>query len=133
MLGTDKSRGYCLEMICADFLAGANLDNGNPEILLNSMTRFFQFLPSEQRQQFPAARPYRSVDKGPSLQLPLIIPPKGNTIESRAGQPFQGIWRLPDVVRRNSLPIKVAHAESCRYRRPCPRIRAKPGNTSLKQ
>ncbi len=28
MLGTDKSRGYCLEMICADFLAGAHLDNG---------------------------------------------------------------------------------------------------------
>jgi hypothetical protein len=28
MLGTDKSRGYCLEMICADFLAGANLQNG---------------------------------------------------------------------------------------------------------
>lgn len=25
MLGTDKSRGYCPEMICADFLAGANL------------------------------------------------------------------------------------------------------------
>jgi len=25
MLGTNKSRGYCLEMICADFLAGANL------------------------------------------------------------------------------------------------------------
>jgi hypothetical protein len=25
MLGADKSRGYCLEMICADFLAGANL------------------------------------------------------------------------------------------------------------
>jgi hypothetical protein len=25
MLGTDKSRGYCLEMICADFLAGASL------------------------------------------------------------------------------------------------------------
>src|ERR1019366_8053728 len=22
MLGTDKSRGYCLDMICADFLAG---------------------------------------------------------------------------------------------------------------
>jgi hypothetical protein len=29
MLGTDKSRGYCLEMICADFLAGANLDSDN--------------------------------------------------------------------------------------------------------
>ncbi len=25
ILGTDRSRGYCLEMICADFLAGANL------------------------------------------------------------------------------------------------------------
>jgi len=25
MLGTDKSRGYCLEMICADFLSGVNL------------------------------------------------------------------------------------------------------------
>jgi len=38
MLGSDKSRGYCLEMICTDFLAGANLDSGNPEILLSSMT-----------------------------------------------------------------------------------------------
>jgi hypothetical protein len=52
MLGTDKSRGYCLEMICADFLAGANLDNGDPEKLLFSMTRFFKFLPGEQRQAF---------------------------------------------------------------------------------
>lgn len=30
MLGTDRSRGYCLEMICADFLAGANLEDGEP-------------------------------------------------------------------------------------------------------
>jgi len=28
MLGSDKSRGYCLEMICADFLAGANAREG---------------------------------------------------------------------------------------------------------
>jgi hypothetical protein len=28
MLGTDKSRGYCLEMICADFLAGVNVRDG---------------------------------------------------------------------------------------------------------
>ena len=54
MLGTDKSRGYCLEMICADFLAGANLDNGNPEILLHSIRQFFKFLPGEQRQAFLA-------------------------------------------------------------------------------
>ena len=30
MLGTDKSRGYCLEMICADFLAGANVRGDEP-------------------------------------------------------------------------------------------------------
>ena len=52
MLGTDKSRGYCLEMICADFLAGAHLDNGNPEILLNSISRYYRFLPGEQQQAF---------------------------------------------------------------------------------
>ena len=54
MLGSDRSRGYCLEMICADFLAGANLDTGNPETLLFSMTRFFKFLPEEQRRVFLA-------------------------------------------------------------------------------
>jgi hypothetical protein len=52
MLGSDKSRGYCLEMICADFLAGANLDNGDPEILLISAMRFFTFLPGEHKQAF---------------------------------------------------------------------------------
>ena len=52
MLGTDKSRGYCLEMICADFLAGANLENGNPEVLLHSVSRMFTFLPSAERQAF---------------------------------------------------------------------------------
>jgi hypothetical protein len=52
MLGTDRSRGYCLEMICADFLAGANLDNGDPETLLFSMTRFFKLLPENQKRVF---------------------------------------------------------------------------------
>ena len=52
MLGSDRSRGYCLEMICADFLAGANLDDGDPEMLLFSMTRFFKFLPGDQQQAF---------------------------------------------------------------------------------
>jgi hypothetical protein len=27
MLGSDRSRGYCLEMICADFLAGSNIES----------------------------------------------------------------------------------------------------------
>jgi hypothetical protein len=52
MLGSDKSRSYCLEMICADFLAGANLDNGDPDTLLFSITRFFRFLSSQQKQTF---------------------------------------------------------------------------------
>jgi hypothetical protein len=52
MLGSDKSRGYCLEMICADFLAGANLDSGQADVLLLSISRFFQFLPREQKHAF---------------------------------------------------------------------------------
>ncbi len=52
MLGSDHSRGYCLEMICADFLAGANLESGNADVLLMSMRRFFGFLPAVQQQQF---------------------------------------------------------------------------------
>lgn len=52
MLGSDKSRGYCLEMICADFLAGANLENGNSQVLLQSALRFFKFLSHNQRKSF---------------------------------------------------------------------------------
>ena len=47
MLGNDKARGYCLEMICADFLAGAHLGDGNPDILKMSVCRLFDFLPDE--------------------------------------------------------------------------------------
>src|SRR6266704_2536251 len=32
MLGSNKSRGYCLEMICADFVAGANLAETQPKV-----------------------------------------------------------------------------------------------------
>lgn len=40
MLGSDKSRGYCLEMICADFAAGANFDKGDPEPYGRGLVRF---------------------------------------------------------------------------------------------
>ena len=50
MLGTDKPCGYCLEMNCADFRGGAHLDKGNPEILLNSISRYHKFLPGEHRR-----------------------------------------------------------------------------------
>jgi hypothetical protein len=39
ILGSDRSRGYCLEMICADFLAGANLENGTLDVLFESVKK----------------------------------------------------------------------------------------------
>jgi len=39
-------------MICADFLAGAHLEDGNPEILLLTILRFFRFLSAAQKQEF---------------------------------------------------------------------------------
>jgi hypothetical protein len=51
MLGSDKSRGYCLEMICADFLAGANLQEGNPDALVLAVSRLVEMLPTGQREQ----------------------------------------------------------------------------------
>ncbi len=54
MLGSDKSRAYCLEMICADFLAGAHAEEGNPQVLLFSMLRLFRFLSPGHRQEFLA-------------------------------------------------------------------------------
>jgi hypothetical protein len=50
MLGSDKSRGYCLEMICADFLAGANLDENDSAVLALSVTRMLAMLSSDQRK-----------------------------------------------------------------------------------
>ncbi len=52
MLGTDKSRSYCLEMICADFLAGANLENGDASALLLSLDRLVKLIPTPQREEF---------------------------------------------------------------------------------
>jgi hypothetical protein len=49
MLGTDKSRGYCLEMICADFLAGAMLDEVNPKIFSVAVRRLIEFLPATEK------------------------------------------------------------------------------------
>ncbi len=54
MLGTDKSRGYCLEMICADFLAGASVENRDPSAIAASLGRLFSFLPQTHRDQFLA-------------------------------------------------------------------------------
>src|SRR6202167_2560625 len=52
MLGSDKSRGYMLEMICADFLAGANLAAGNSDALMMSLDRLFGLLSLVKQQEF---------------------------------------------------------------------------------
>jgi hypothetical protein len=51
MLGTDKSRGYCLEMICADFLAGAAMEQPDASTLALSLQRLTRLLPAEQKRQ----------------------------------------------------------------------------------
>jgi hypothetical protein len=51
LLGSDKPRGYCLELICADFLAGASLDH-DPRTLLVSVSRLVQLLPEPQKLEF---------------------------------------------------------------------------------
>ena len=50
MLGGQKCRGYCLEMICADFLAGANLEDPNPKMLSNLIRRFIDLLPRQDKR-----------------------------------------------------------------------------------
>ena len=49
MLGTTKSRGYCLEMICADFLAGASLEPQAEDMLFVALARLIGVLPVAQR------------------------------------------------------------------------------------
>ncbi len=101
MLGSDKSRGYCLEMICADFLAGAHMDGGNPEVLLQSISRYYNFLPDRsERRFFPVSAqkhheegcPQNSADPARFRELP---------------QPTQ-----PDfAARRLAMPGLRQHAE----------------------
>jgi hypothetical protein len=52
MLGSDKSRGYMLEMICADFLAGVNIETENSNALMLSLDRLFSLLPAVKQQEF---------------------------------------------------------------------------------
>jgi hypothetical protein len=52
ILGSDKSRGYCLEMICADFLAGANLESGDAKPLRFALDRLFAILSFSEQQEF---------------------------------------------------------------------------------
>ena len=46
MVGTERSRGYCLELICADFLAGRT-EESTPEEILLVIHRLVNFLPAD--------------------------------------------------------------------------------------
>jgi hypothetical protein len=46
MVGTERSRGYCLELICADFLAGRT-EESSPEEILLVVHRLAHVLPPE--------------------------------------------------------------------------------------
>jgi hypothetical protein len=46
MVGTEKSRGYCLELLCADFLAGRT-EESSPEEILLVIHRLVNVLPAD--------------------------------------------------------------------------------------
>jgi hypothetical protein len=51
MLGSDKLRVYCLEMICADFVAVVSFEAGNRNALLPCLSRLVIGLPKPQQKQ----------------------------------------------------------------------------------
>ena len=51
LLGTDKSRAFCLEMICADFLEGARLEAGQENVWYEALARLINAVPVAQRLQ----------------------------------------------------------------------------------
>jgi hypothetical protein len=50
MAGTEKSRGYCLELVCADFLAGRTEESTAEEILL-VIERLVKVLPEDYKSR----------------------------------------------------------------------------------
>jgi hypothetical protein len=46
MVGSERSRGYCLELVCADFLAGRT-EESTPEEILMLIQHMVKLLPPE--------------------------------------------------------------------------------------
>ena len=53
MVGTERSRGYCLELVCADFLAGRG-EESSPEEILMVIHRLVKLLPLEYQARLTA-------------------------------------------------------------------------------
>jgi hypothetical protein len=52
MLGPNRSRSYCLEMLCADFVAGARTEGEPSEVAVEALASMYSLLPEPQRVRF---------------------------------------------------------------------------------
>ncbi|MGD0920785.1 MAG: hypothetical protein ABSA70_03355 [Terriglobia bacterium] len=62
MVGTERSRGYCLELVCADFLAGRT-EESSPEEILLVIHRLVDLLPADYRARLVG----KAEDPGPEV------------------------------------------------------------------
>jgi hypothetical protein len=61
MVGSERSRGYCLELVCADFLAGRGEESSAEEILM-VIHRLVHLLPREYQARLAGQRRGREVE-----------------------------------------------------------------------
>jgi hypothetical protein len=95
MLGSDKSRGYCLEMICADFLAGSSTQENQLEVLVQSLERLYRTLSDEGQEKL-----LNRLREGPREETSS----KATSRRSRA----RGLWPAPNphiTARRLEVPM----------------------------
>lgn len=96
MFGSDKSQGYCLEMICADFLAGASLEDGNSQVLLQSMVRRFKSLSEEEQRAFLVYFAERDFEPSPTKTNPAA--PRCRAVgKASQASPVEGQVAMPSV------------------------------------
>jgi hypothetical protein len=99
MLGSERSRGNCLEMICTDFLAGANLRDGSPDILLLSKSRLLQFAANCTAAE-TFARDYRDPVSGLRRKIASQTASTRGVQGSLQAGPRAGWWRCQASLRR---------------------------------
>ncbi len=99
MLGSDKSRGYCLAMICADFLAGAHMDNGDSRDPAELDFTLLRFLPEAQKREFLSAVNGRVGDEGSGRKSATALPTTAifaHSVLMESSQPQIRTCLLPD-------------------------------------
>ena len=88
MVGTEKSRGYCLELVCADFLAGRG-EESSPEEILMVIHRLVRLLPREYQEGIAAAgegnwRPQKNAEESETDQTGEADLPAADEAGARA-------------------------------------------------